>query len=276
MNIKFFCPRWGSEHLSWGVFLSKVKAAGYDGVEIGIPSSQPAEEIRAIWEMLDRFQLAGIAQHYDTHDPGFSRHYENYGRWLEKTKWVKPFMINSQTGKDYFSLDQNKTLIGLAKQFSEQNQIPVVHETHRGRFSFAAHITRQYLMAIPDLRIAWDISHWVNVAESYLEDQQEALELAISATDHIHARVGFPEGPQINDPRAPEWKQALEAHLNRWDQVISQKRKQKVEQLTITPEFGPFPYMPAVPYTRIPLADQWDINQYMMKLLKTRYAAQDF
>ncbi|TCN59562.1 hypothetical protein [Flavobacterium circumlabens] len=33
MQIKFFCPRWGSESLSWVDFCSKVKKAGYDGVE---------------------------------------------------------------------------------------------------------------------------------------------------------------------------------------------------------------------------------------------------
>jgi sugar phosphate isomerase/epimerase len=276
VEIKFFCPRWGSEHLEWEVFLKKVKTAGYDGVEIGIPSSQTSEEIRGIWELLDQFQLTGIAQHYDTVDADFSRHYDNYGNWLEKIKVISPLMINSQTGRDYFSFEQNKSLIQLAQQFSEQNRMPVVHETHRSKFSFAAHITKQYLSLIPDLRIAWDVSHWVNVAESYLPDQQKAVDLAISRTDHIHARVGFPESPQINDPRAPEWKEAIQAHFKWWDQVVLYKRNQNEALLTMTPEFGPSPYMPLMPYTRKPLSDQWDINEYMMKLLKARYAAPDF
>jgi hypothetical protein len=30
--------------------------------------------------------------------------------------------------------------------------------------------------------------------------------------------------------------------------------------------------MPTVPYTQMPLANQWEINVYMMNLLKKRYA----
>lgn len=35
-------------------------------------------------------------------------------------------------------------------------------------------------------------AHWVAVAESFLEDQSEAVKLAIERADHIHARVGYP------------------------------------------------------------------------------------
>lgn len=41
--------------------------------------------------------------------------------------------------------------------------------------------------------------------------------------------------------------------------------------MTITPEFGPWPYMHAVPFTKMPSACQWDINTGMMELLKNRY-----
>ena len=51
------------------------------------------------------------------------------------------------------------------------------------------------------------------VHESGLEDQAENLELAIAHADYIHARVGYAEGPQIPDPRAPEWQHAVERHL---------------------------------------------------------------
>jgi hypothetical protein len=37
-------------------------------------------------------------------------------------------------------------------------------------------------------------------------------------------------------------------------------------------EFGPPHYLPALPFTRQPVADQWDINVYMMKTLRERYA----
>jgi sugar phosphate isomerase/epimerase len=180
-------------------------------------------------------------------------------------------LINSQTGKDWFTFEENQKLIAAAAAISENMGVRILHETHRGKFSFNARLTAQHLEADPSLRIAADFSHWCVVSESLLEDQPAAVELAISRTDHIHARVGHPEGPQVADPRAPEWKPALDAHLGWWDRVVECHQKKETPVLTITPEFGPAPYMPILPYTGMPVASQWDLNVYMMDLLRERY-----
>lgn len=136
---------------------------------------------------------------------------------------------------------------------------------------FAAPVAKRFLETIPGLRITMDISHWCNVSESLLADQQQTVDLAIQRTDHIHARIGHPEGPQVSDPRAPEWEPACKAHFGWWDKVVELK-KQQGETLTILTEFGPVDYMPALPYTRQPVADQWAINYYMMQTLRKRYS----
>lgn len=105
-----------------------------------------------------------------------------------------------------------------------------------------------------------------------MEDQQEAVDLAILRTEHIHARVGYPEGPQVPDPRAPEWHEALGHHLAWWDKIVMKKLSESANQvITITPEFGPYPYMVHLPYSLEPITNQWDVNVYMMQLLKKRY-----
>jgi hypothetical protein len=109
------------------------------------------------------------------------------------------------------------------------------------------------------------------VAESLLQDQAEAVSLALSRSDHIHARVGFAEGPQIPDPRVPQWKDTLDQHLIWWDAVIDSFKRRNEDSVTITAEFGPFPYMQIHPKTKMPLADQWDLNCYMKDLLASRY-----
>jgi hypothetical protein len=124
---------------------------------------------------------------------------------------------------------------------------------------------------IPELRITFDVSHWCNVSESLLQDQQETVDMTLQRVDHVHARIGHPEGPQVNDPRAPEWDDAMKAHFAWWDKIVEIK-KQTGDRLTILTEFGPPTYMPTLPYTQEPLADQWAINVHMKDLLRKRYA----
>jgi hypothetical protein len=120
------------------------------------------------------------------------------------------------------------------------------------------------------MKLTLDISHWCVVHESLLKDQKEAVAQALSKTGHIHARVGHQEGPQVTDPRAPEWQDALMAHLAWWDEVVKMKNQQG-SAITILTEFGPPMYLPVVPYTQQPLANQWDINVYMLNYLRNRY-----
>ena len=270
MNIDFFCPRWGSEELAWPVFLDKVIAAGYQGVEYGVPNDASEQELETVWNLTKQRNIPIIPQHFGTYEADFQAHSDAYSAWFEKIKpYAMPF-VNSQTGKDFFSVEQNKSLIDIAAAFTKATGVKVYHETHRNKFGFAAHIARQYLEALPNLRITLDASHWVCVAESYLADQPEALQLAIERTDHIHARVGYPEGPQISDPRVPEWQEAVEVHLGWWDKVVALK-EQENQSLTITPEFGPYPYLVRLPFTCQPLVSQWEVNVHMMELLRERY-----
>lgn len=273
MQVDFFCPRWGSEQLAWAAFFEKVKAAGYDGVEYAIPAATTAQELETVWALADKTNLQLIAQHYDTADTDYNRHFDLYAAWLEKMKAFPCVKLNSQTGRDCFNMEENMGLIQLAAAFEIDTGMPVVHETHRGKFSFAAHVTYAYLQCLPGLRLTLDASHWVNVAESYLEDQSLFVEAALQRADHVHARVGHPQGPQVPDPRAPEWKHAVDIHCAWWKQVGQLREAAGTPTLTITPEFGPVPYLSQVPFTREPVADQWEVNLFMMQLLRKKMAA---
>jgi len=269
MTITYYCPSWGTT-LGWDAFCKKAKEAGYDGV---LPGPFPAageqrEQMLAALRKYD-LRLAALAGFWGR--ATFAEHKQAYQKIVEDLLPLKPDFINSQTGKDYYSFEQNKEILDLADEISRQSGIPIYHETHRSRFNFAAHITREYLERIPHLTLTLDISHWCNVHETMLGDQTEAVELALSRTAQIHARVGHPHGPQVNDPAAPEWKAVVEQHLRWWDGVLANLKKQGKTQLGFTPEFGPPDYMPTLPYTRQPLSDQWQANAYMLNLLKARY-----
>ncbi len=169
MEIKFFCTRWGSENISWESFFTKAKNAGYDGIEFGIPHDFANKTLDEIANLAIRHNMLLIPQHYDTYEAVYSKHYDAYCAWLEKLKPYKALKINSQTGKDFFNFEQNYSLIKAAEKFAEETGVPIYHETHRNKFSFAAHITKEYLQKIPSLQLTLDISHWVCVSASFLE-----------------------------------------------------------------------------------------------------------
>lgn len=269
MKIEFYCPRWGSEEIEWSKFCQKVKAAGYDGVEA--PVSEDAQERAIMLEALQQNDLLLIAQYYQSFEKDFQKHKESYIHHLRLMASVQPVKINAQTGKDYFDFKQNAELFAIADGIAKETGIMISHETHRNKALFAAHIAQEFLLKIPGLMITADFSHWCNVAESLLEDQEEALALACERVAHLHARVGHSQGAQVIDPRLPEVKRELEAHLAWWDTIVANKRLEKVAKLTICSEFGPAPYMMHLPFTQMPMANQWDINVFMMGLLKDRY-----
>lgn len=265
-SIKIMATNWGFQG-SWEAFCTKAKDSGYDGIEVWVP--QQPQDLDQLMQALDRHQLsygflvAGA-------DSNFDKHLVQFQESLDKAITLKPLFINCHSGRDYFTFEQNKQIIDHTTQKYRSSGINIYHETHRSRMLFAAHITQHFIENIPELRLTLDISHWCNVHESLLQDQQEAVMLALSRAGHIHARIGHAESPQITDPRAPEWKQEVETHFAWWDQVVQHHIEQE-RTLTMTAEFGPPNYMAMVPFTRQPLADLWDVNTYMMQLWRERY-----
>lgn len=271
MPIKFYAPHWGNT-LPFAVFCQRVKAAGYDGVEMALPLDFAQKQV--ILGTLQQFDLELIGQYFQSFESDFDEHYRQFATYLRNLSSARPRLINSQTGKDFFTTTQNEQLIDLASRIADGTGVSIVHETHRGKALFAAPVCQHYLIARPELRINLDISHWCTVHESLLENQSAAVDLAISRTDHIHSRVGHANGPQVNDPRAPEWATTLDTHLAWWDKVVD-RHQLAGTSLTITTEFGPATYMPTLPYTERPMADQWEVNVFMLNLLKQRYADQE-
>lgn len=270
MKLLYFCPQWGQEHLSWADLCRKVKDAGYDGIETSLPDDEA--ETAIIVETINRHGLQWIGQHWNTATADYHQHIKEYEQRLRAMAAAKPLLITSHTGRDFFNFEQNEHLLNLGREISAETGVKIIHETHRGKFSFAAHITKGYLEKLPWLQLTLDISHWFAVAESYLADQVDAVQLALLHTRHIHARIGYKHGPQVHDPRSPEWEEVMQTHLLLWDEVLKLQQQQGATQFTFTPEFGPYPYMQLMPFTDKPLADQWEVNLYMMNLLKRRYA----
>lgn len=265
--LMVLATNWGFSG-NWNAFAAKAASEGYDGVEVWTP--QDSEERKNFLSAMNAHGLKfGLLIGSNDRDP--VRHLDQFQKALDIALSMNPVYINCHSGKDWFSFENNLRIIEVSYKMAASSEIQICHETHRGRMLYSSTVTREFLQRAPDLRITADLSHWCAVHESLLEDQQETLTLALTRAEHIHARIGHPEGPQVNDPRAPEWDKAVAAHLSWWDSIAARKKKEG-KTLTILTEFGPADYMPTTPYTRQPLADQWGINVYMKDLLRKRYS----
>lgn len=273
MQINYCCPFWGSEQSGIASFFDRLKTASYTGVEVFLNDdidfvTEFMAEVEDAIDVNNSFTF--IIQHIAPYQPGPAKQYiaEFEKRLIQLTAY-KPDFINSHTGKDFFSFDENCRVIEASLNISVKTGVRIFHETHRGRFSFHAASLIPYLKKFPELELVGDFSHFCTVSESMLHDQEEIIQQIIPHISHIHARIGHEQAPQVNDPFAPEWKNHFTMFEKWWQQIIQHKKQTGWKNFTITPEFGPAPYMPSLPFTQQPIGNQWDINYKMMHHLKT-------
>ena len=273
MEIKYICTYWGCEHFSAKQFLSNVVENGYDGVEINFPNDENfiAEfntELNRIRNTVNPNFIFIAQQVLPNKKETVNEYIDSITQRLEFLIQLKPNYINSHTGKDFFSFSENCKIIEVCDHLSKVSGIPIWHEIHRGRFSFHLKTLLSYIDIFPKLKLIADFSHFCVISESDLHDQYDLLSKIYPNIKHIHARIGFEQSPQVNNPFAPEWKTYLEQYLFWWKEIIAIQKNKKSAIFTITPEFGPFPYMPQEPFTKKPLSNQWEINLQMKNYLQ--------
>lgn len=254
MEIQRFKALWGME----GGFeqqLARAAAAGYAGVEAPPPGESEAEAFAAA---LEAHGLAYIAQIFVSgeYDAEFKERASYAARF-------KPLLIVSHSARDSMSEGEQDRFFDRALAAEADLGIAVGHETHRQRAMFTPWTTARLLRRFPSLRLTADFSHWMNVCESHLDDQQEQLAIAIERTIHIHGRIGYPEGPQVPHPGAPEYRTELAIFAGWWQRIWAQQAAEGKPVTTFTAEFGPPGYMHTLPFTGAPVADLWEVNQWM-------------
>jgi len=257
MKLLFTKSKWEMWDDPLETFLKRASLDGFDAVEIYLPAQPetPAE----LADQVAAHGLGLVAQ-INTEGATAKEHLRTLEERFAHAAETKPLLINSHTARDIFSFEDNLKIFKRGCELSKEYGIVFTNETHRSRPTSSGPETSRYLEALPQMRINADFSHWVCVHESDLSDQPENVASAIERASHIHARVGFEEGPQVPDPLAPEWEGWTRLHLGLWQRIVDCQKNAGADFLTITPEFGPPPYMPIEPHTLRPLADAWEVN----------------
>lgn len=266
MKLKLVKSLWGME----GTLAEKVRRiadAGYVAIEAQVPAEDQLPEFLSL---LRQHKLEFVAM-VITDGATPADHFTSFRTKIEKARSLEPLQITVHGGKDWWSFELQKEFFAEALEVERRIGLMVNHETHRGRPMFTPSATARLLAEFPELYINADFSHFANVSESLLEDQKEAMALCISRSRHLHGRIGHEEGPQVNDPRAPEWAAQVAAHFGWWDEIVRTRLKAGAEYFTFNPEFGPPTYMPTLPHTKQPVADLWDVCLWTAKTFERRY-----
>ncbi|MCC5869069.1 MAG: sugar phosphate isomerase/epimerase, partial [Gammaproteobacteria bacterium] len=242
MQLLFAKSKWEAWHEPLPGFLGRTAEAGFDAVELFLPVLTETPD--AISRACSDHGLLLIAQIVTQGDTLAAHRLSLEERYMRAAE-CRPLFVNCHTGSDAFTFEENLELFERAAELQRSAQVRIVHETHRSRALYNGPDTLRFLRSLPELRLTADLSHWQVVHESDdLARHRTALNAVVARADHVHARVGFSSGPQVPDPRAPEWSETLATATQWWQQIVDARAADGMDSLTITPEFGPPPYMP--------------------------------
>src|SRR3569833_1299457 len=104
MKILFFRSTWGMEAPSLPNQLLQIQQAGFDGVELGVPATlQACAEAR---RRVDDLGLQVVVQQW-TAGHTAAEHAASFEEQYQRALALRPLQVNSHTGRDYFSLEDN-------------------------------------------------------------------------------------------------------------------------------------------------------------------------
>jgi hypothetical protein len=266
MELKLFKTLWGFTG-SYQQAIEQTVAAGMHGIEGPVPEKQ--NERVALKQLLRDRNLDYIAEittagsYVPERQATLQQHIESFKVKLATSVELDPLFITCLGGCDAWPESLSIDFFLRAMELACESGVAVSFETHRGRSFFNPWVTQRIVEQIPDIRLTCDFSHWCVVCERLIDSEIEIIRQIANHAHHIHARIGYDQGPQVPNPAAPEYQQALRAHQNWWEIIWQSQLTQGYETTTMTPEFGPDGYLHEAPFTREPVADLWELNTWM-------------
>jgi len=201
-------------------------------------------------------------------------HIQVFKEQVEAAQFYEPTLIVCHSLKDYFAPKMAEEFFTEALRWEKEKGYTVCHETHRKRFLHSPWVARDFMPKFPEMKMTADLSHWINVAETNTEDKDltQVIEDIAPQVVHTHCRVGYDHGPQVPDPRAPEWLPYMEGHERWWDSIWKAQAAKGQKVTTMIAEHGPPNYQQCLPHSKIPVAHIWDVNHWICLRRQARFA----
>jgi sugar phosphate isomerase/epimerase len=265
MQQKLFKTLWGFD----GDYLKAIDEAladGFDGIEGPAPADAAVR--REFASALRRNQLLYIQEictggdYVPQRHATPQQHLNDLQESLARGAELEPLQITSMAGCDAWSEPQSVQFFADAMALAE-GHAPLSFETHRSRSLFNPWSAQRIIAELPQMLLTADFSHWCVVCERLMDSELDVIEAIAMNIHHVHARVGYEQGPQVPHPAAPEYGYALSAHQRWWELIWRAQRGRGVTMTTMTPEFGPDGYLHLLPFTAMPVGDLREINRWM-------------
>ncbi|MDD5200783.1 MAG: TIM barrel protein [Terrimicrobiaceae bacterium] len=276
MTPRFFKTLWGHA----GPIREAARQAaeaGFDGLEGPFPAGR--EDRAAFLDALGAFDLDYIAEisatGFATPHPGATvgDQLDVFERLLDAALDAEPLFFTTMAGSDLWPFAASVDFLTRAHAMAGDRGVRIGFETHRSRSLYHPVRTQELLAELPPIELTIDFSHWCVVTERLVLDElPDVLALCADRALHIQPRIGYDQGAQVPDPRAPEYAAAVEAHLRWWRALWEGQRRRGLESVTMTPEFGPDGYLQCEPFTQRPVADLWELNVWTAGLLRREFS----
>ena len=245
---------------------------GYDGFECALPKTQAERELFRM--ELNRVALPFIAEvvlgggYVPNRRVTAQQQLDELQQQLAALKHFRPLKINCLGSCDAWPADEAVYFFQAAIQLAEDADLNLSFETHRGRSLYSPWQTQYYVEQIPKLRLTLDMSHWYVVCEGLQAPDFALIKSFAPRVDHIHARVGYDQGPQVPTPYANTYLPFFERHMECWQHIWRDQRERNMALSTISPEFGPDGYQYRDVTGKRSLVNLIDINNSMRQSLQ--------
>ncbi len=250
-------------------FIPDARAEGYSGVEfplahLDFENCDAADRLATVSRALLESGLSVIpliaTRPADWSDP--AAHLEDFKRQAALVEQLSATKAAVHCGADSFDHETAVHFLRDCLSVANEHGFEPCIETHRGRPLNDPWKTARLLDALPEMKLTSDLSHWHVVVDREPLDIMDLFDEASRRSGHVHARVGHEKGAQVPHPGDPMWETHV-ALYKRWWSISRDAAIYENRVFTITPEFGPPPYMTVRPFTHVRDADVVEINSWM-------------